>query len=397
MKKPLILYFVSEVFLSLGIGFVLYAQPFFYQSAHIGDATIGLLFGVNSLAGGVAALAFGSLADRLGASRVFKFSTLVLGLGYLFTSLTTRVGVWYFAAVLSGIGAAMLMSTENVVLSSLTQGREKASVLSKFVAMYMFVMGVGIVAAGFFSARAGYQATMQIGAAIALVAPIIRVFVKAPDAISHRLLRLPSKRVLLMSVYAMIFGVAVGIFNPFVTLVLHTQFALSDHVTALVAAAANFTVAAASFMVSLLLRHFRRERTLLFSFALSILFTIGMTLTGNATGFVSLYLLRTGVATVPGSIVDAMFLNMSHATEYSQMFGVRVFGNNAGTAIGAWSGGAFLGHHAMTWLLICSAATFAVAYAYLLRLVRHFKDDNAEVPQLQAVADGDGVAVGPTG
>lgn len=369
MKKSLILYFLSETFLSLGIGFVIYAQPFFYQSGHIGDATIGLLFGVNSLAGGIGALTLGSLADRFGASRVFKLSTLVIGLGYLFTAFTTQVSLWILAAVLSGLGAAMLMSTENVVLKALTKGYETANVLSKFVAMYMFVMGVGIVSAGFVSAAIGYQSTMQLGACIALVAPVIRVFVKAPDARSHQMLRLPSRRVLLMSVYAMMFGIAVGLLNPFVTLILQGMFHLPDHITGLVSAASNFTVAGASFMVSLLLKRFRRERTLLFSFAFAILFTISMTFTGNSAGFVSLYLLRTSAASVPQSIVDAMFLDITHATEYSQMFGVRVFGNNAGTAVGQWSGGAFLGQHAMIWLLMTSAITFCFAYAYLACLV----------------------------
>ncbi|MCY0875573.1 MAG: MFS transporter, partial [Firmicutes bacterium] len=201
-KKPLILYLSSEIFLSLGIGIVLYAQPFYYAHLGLSDQSIGLLFAVNSTASGLAALGLGSAADRIGASRMFKLATLVLPLGYVFTALSTGLVPLLLAAALSGAGAALLMSTENVVLSSLLDGVERSHVLSRFVSMYTLVMAIGTFLSGIISKAVGYEHTVMIGAACALCAPVIRVFVRARDTRSPHLFRRPSKTVTRMGLYA---------------------------------------------------------------------------------------------------------------------------------------------------------------------------------------------------
>jgi len=370
IRRSLVFYFSSEIFLSLGVGFVTYAQPFFYRQGGLSDSTIGLLFAVNALAGGVAALLFGSAADRVGASRVFKFSTLTIALSYLLLSVTHSLGAWVTASGLSGLAGAMLMSTENVVLSSLTKGREMASVLSKFVALYTFIIGIGVVTSGILSSSIGYSATIRIGALIALVSPVIRIFVTAPDAKSERLIRIPSGRIWAMSLFAMLFGLSLSFFNPFATLVLHGTFGLSDSSTALISSISLFMMSFGSFLVSALVRRFRQQRTLFFTFVASAVMTLVMILPGNAGGFTAFYLGRTVLTSVPGSIVDAMFLQLTHETEYVQMFGVRVFGTNVGNAAGSYSGGLFLSHSGVAWMLGLSALGLVLTYIYLLWLIK---------------------------
>lgn len=370
IRRSLVFYFSSEVFLSLGIGFIIYVQPFFYRQGGLSDSTIGLLFAVNALAGGLAALLFGSAADRIGASRVFKVSTLAIALSYLLLSATHSLTAWATASALSGLAGAMLMSTENVVLSSLTKGHEMASVLSKFVALYTFIIGIGVVTSGILSSSIGYPATLRIGALIALVAPLIRIFVKAPDAKSERLIRIPSKRIWAMSLFAMLFGLSLSLFNPFATLVLHGTFRLSDSSTALISSISIFMMSFGSLLVSALVRRFRRERTLFYTFMASIGMTLLMILPGSGAGFTAFYLGRTVLTSVPGSIVDAMFLQLTHETEYVQMFGVRVFGTNVGNAAGSYGGGLFLSHSAIAWMLGLSALGLIVTYLYLLWLIK---------------------------
>lgn len=370
MKRALVLYFLSEIFLSTGIGIVQYALPFYYASAHASDSVIGILLGINSMIGGVAALLLGSLADRIGASRVFKLATLGLGLSYLLMSLWKNIDLWMVLSCASGLSGAMLMSTENVVLSSLTKSQEKAGVLSKFVSMYMFVMGAGAVVSGILAAAYGYQTAMWIGAATALVAPCIRVFVRAPDAIAHRAFRMPSRRIWLMSLYTMVFGLGYGLFGPFATLVLHTTFRLSTHATAVVSALSMFMVSLGSLMVSFLIRSVKTGPTLFISYAASVALTLGMAAMTGPWRFAGLYLARTATTSIPGPIVDATFLNLTAATEYSQMFGVRVFGNNVGSAMGSYLGGILLGHRWLEAMLVASAIAYVIAYIYLLILLR---------------------------
>jgi MFS family permease len=373
MRRSLVLYFSSELFLSLGIGIVSYVQPFFYRSYGASDSTIGVLFAVNAAAAGLSALLLGPVADWIGASRVFKFSTFLLAFSFLLMGLTHNTYLWMATSALSGIGGALLMSTENVVLSSLTKGKEMAAILSKFVALYMFLIGLGTVFSGFISSRISYQDTFIIGAIVALIAPGVRLFVKAPDARSHRAFRLPSRRIALMSLYALLFGVAIGIFRPFATLVLQSNFGLGDRTTAAVSAASLFMISVGAFIVSTLLRHFKQSKTLMLSFATGGLLTLWMAVTGNAMIFSSLYLLRTITTSIPGSIVDALFLEVTPKTEFAQMFGVRVFGNSIGNAIGSYGGGYLLEGSHISVMLILSTLMLSIAYFYLTYLIARMR------------------------
>jgi|GEM_PF-6732611 len=370
MKRQLALYFSSEFFLSLGIGVVMYAQPFLYKSGGLNDNLVGVLFSISSLFAGVSALLLGPVADWFGASRVFKLSTLLMGVSYAVMGTFHHFWPWTFASALSGVAVGLLMSTENVVLSSLTKGYEKAGVLSKFVSIYMLLISMGTVLAGYLSTRIGYMDTVRVGAAITLTAPLIRSWIQAPDEKSERALRLPSRHVALMSVYAIIIGMAMGILNPFVTLILHNQFRLSNDMTAVVQGLSSVMMSVGAFMVSTLLRQFKYGRTLFMSFALAALATVGMSLGGGPWFFAGGYLLRTVFLTIPGPIVDARFLNLSRESEFSQMFGTRVFGNNAGSAVGNYAGGVLLNHNSLVAILVLSALLMLAAYAYLLFLFR---------------------------
>jgi MFS family permease len=369
MKKPLMFYFGSEIFLSFGIGMATYAQPFLYKAGHLSDASIGILFAVNSASSGLFALVLGPVADRVGASRMFKLSTLLMGIGFLWMGFATAFWGWFASAVLSGLAAGLLMSTENVVLSSLSQQQEKAGILSRFVSLYMLLIGLGTVTSGWVSAITSYRTAVLAGACIALVAPVIRYFVVANDVKSHRMFKLPSKRIVLMSLYAVLFGTAIGLFRPFATLVLNGHFGMNDELTSAISAATLFMISLGSLLVSPLLRRLRHGRTLLLAFVASILFTLLMAGTGNPWVFAGALLVSTILTSVPGPIVDAMFLDMTPQTDYSQMFGIRVFGNSAGSAIGAYGGGILMSHAVLGGLLTLSSGLLIVSCLYLFWLL----------------------------
>lgn len=372
MKHALTLYFSSEIFLSTGIGITQYALPFYYVAHHATDAVVGMLFATNAICGGLAALFLGPAADKIGASKVWKWSSAMLPISYLLTCFTHTILLWFLTTALAGLSGSMLMSTENVVLSSLTKSREKAGILSRFVAMYMFVMGAGNILSGFLSAAYDYRVALAIGAVVSLCAMPMRFLVRAPDAIAMRAFRLPSRKILAMSGYACLFGTGSALLNQFATLIVHNEFGLSTNVTSWVAAAATFMVSLGSLFVSVLIRRFQRNTTLALSFASSIGITAAMAFTHSPYLFSGLYLARTALTAIPGPIVDATFLDLTPSTEFSQMFGVRVFGTNVGTAAGSSLGGTLLGHHLVSLMTLLSATVFVVAGVYLFAMLRRF-------------------------
>lgn len=367
--KPLILYLSSEILLSLGIGIVLYAQPFYYQHLGLSDQSIGLLFAVNSTASGLAALLLGSAADRIGASRIFKLATLVLPLGYLGTALAHTLTPLLLATALSGCGAALLMSTENVVLSALLDGVERSHVLSRFVSLYTLVMAVGTVLSGVISQALGYDRTLLIGALCALLAPTIRVFVRAPDARAPHLFRRPSKAIVRMGLYALLFGCASGAFTPFVTLILQGHYGVGDRAAASVSALSLLFTSIGAFSVTPFVRRFGRRKTTTLSFWVGI--AVSLLLAWRfpiALPFILLFLTRTAIFSVPGSIIDATFLEWTESTMHVQMFGVRVFGTSIGNALGSYAGGTLLNGGFIGAMPALSAVAFAAAWFYLRQL-----------------------------
>ncbi|WP_258111800.1 MFS transporter [Alicyclobacillus sp. SP_1] len=385
-RRALALYLGSETLLSLGIGMVQYAQPFFYEAHAVGDARIGILFSVNALTGAFVALLLAPLADKLGASVAWKFATLLLAVSYLGMGLMHSYPWWLVTSAFAGAGGALLVSTENVVLSSLTSGTEKAHIFSRFVAMYMFCMGSGSVLAGFLAPHIGFRAVVLMGAAISLIAPCIRVFVRAPDAKSHRAFRVPNRKMLWMSGFSLLFGMAPGLLSQFATLVLKNDYGASTEWTAIVSALAMFMVSVGSATVSPLIRKIRQGPTLAIAFATTAGATAAQSFTPRFFPFAGLYLLRTASASIPQPIIDAAFLRNMEATEFSQMFGLRVFGANVGSAIGTAIGGNLLAHRQLKALLWLSASLFVLAFVYitvLLRIVRRWPPplDPLKMPQ----------------
>ncbi|MCL6594490.1 MAG: MFS transporter [Alicyclobacillus sp.] len=183
------------------------------------------------------------MADRIGATRVVKFSTLLLGLGYTLTGLVHSEAAWFGTTAINGLGGALLGSTENIVVSQLAEGQNRARVMSRFFAMYTFVIGAGALAAGPMSLYLGYQDTLLTGAVFSLVAPVIRYFVRLEDVRAHRMFKWPSRRLVAMSLYNLLYGIGFGLFNPFATLLLKGQFHLSDSVVAALSAMSTFTAA----------------------------------------------------------------------------------------------------------------------------------------------------------
>lgn len=366
MKRAIILYFISEFFISFGIGMVQYTQPFFYAAANIGDAKIGYLIAINAFFGGVGAIVASPIADRVGASRVCKLGTLLIALGYFAISIGHSFHVWILTTAIAGVGGSMLASTENVVLNNLLTGREKAHLISRFTALYMSIIGIGIVCAGLLVPALGLQGTMVVGSAIALIAPIVRYFVRVSDTTRSHWLSIPSRPLVFMAIYAILFGIAGGLFNPFATLILKLQYGAGNLETSMAYAVSIFMIALGSFFVRPLIRHIRQGATLFLSFSMSAMSTLLLLIATTLSSFVAVYFLVTAVAAIPPPVIDAMFLDFVHTSEYSQMFGMRVFGVRVGNAVGAAAGGSLLKHNAYQVLIIASAVMFVISYAYLL-------------------------------
>lgn len=375
MKQAILLYFISEFFLSVGIGVVQYAQPFFYAAANIGDANIGYLIAINAFFGGLSALVASPIADSIGASHMFKLGTLLIGVGDFAIALGHSVSVWMVTTAIAGIGGSMLASTENVVLSSLLTGRDRAHLISRFTALYMSMIGAGIVLSGVLVTYVGLRETMIIGASTAMVAPIIRYFVKAPDTKRSKWLTIPSRPLVFMAVYAILFGVAGGLFNPFATLILNTRYHVTNTTTAIVYAIGIFMISFGSFLVRPLIRRLKQGPTLLLAFVSSAWSTLLLLFAATASLFVGVYFLMTAITAIPPPVIDAMFLDSVHVNEFSQMFGMRVFGVRVGNAIGSSIGGGLLKWNQYHLLIILSALFFIVSYLYLLfvqrRILQH--------------------------
>ncbi|GMA62424.1 hypothetical protein GCM10025859_28640 [Alicyclobacillus fastidiosus] len=130
-----------------------------------------------------------------------------------------------------------------------------------------------------------------------------------------------------------------------------------------------FMVSLGSYLVRPMIERMRQQATLFLSFVLSACSTILFIVAMTCAAFVAIYFVVTITTAVPPPIIDAMFLDFVHTSEFSQMFGMRVFGTRVGNAVGSSLGGSLLHGNHYNWLMVVSSGFFLIAYGYLL-LVR---------------------------
>jgi DHA2 family methylenomycin A resistance protein-like MFS transporter len=149
----------------------------------LGGGTSGLQWVVNAYTIGLAAfiLTAGSVADRLGARRMFVTGSLVFVIASAACGAAPTLGVLIAARAIQGIGAAMLVPASLTLLNhTFTDPRTRARAFGLWTAGASFAMSAGPLVGGLLIAAAGWRAIFFINVPLVL-AGIVLAVTNAPE------------------------------------------------------------------------------------------------------------------------------------------------------------------------------------------------------------------------
>ena len=142
--------------------------PIVQAAAGLPIAQIGLLAGAYPATWGIAQIATGALSDRIGRKRLIVAGMLAQAFAIAAIAATTGFGPWLAAAVLLGLGTAMVYPTLIAVVADVAEPRRRGAVTGVYRFWRDIGFAVGAILVGLLADR--FDARVAILAVAALTA-----------------------------------------------------------------------------------------------------------------------------------------------------------------------------------------------------------------------------------
>ena len=142
--------------------------PIVQAAAGLPIAQIGLLAGAYPATWGIAQIATGALSDRIGRKRLIVAGMLAQALAIAAIAATTGFVPWLIAAVLLGLGTAMVYPTLIAVVADVAEPRRRGAVTGVYRFWRDIGFAVGAILVGLLADR--FDARVAILAVAALTA-----------------------------------------------------------------------------------------------------------------------------------------------------------------------------------------------------------------------------------
>jgi multidrug resistance protein len=154
----------------LGFGSIMPVIALYARSFGVSQSAIGVAVAVYGLARFLVALPAGQLADRVGRRTVLALGGLVTAVGNLGCALAPDYGPFVVARFVSGVGAALVITTGAIVLADITSPAQRGRVMSVYQGTFLFAVGVGPLPGGLLAERFGLPAPFAFYAVAGLIA-----------------------------------------------------------------------------------------------------------------------------------------------------------------------------------------------------------------------------------
>ena len=142
--------------------------PLFFSSYGLGVAAIGVLKAVYPAVWGITQVIFGPLSDRIGRKWLIVSGLVVQSVGIWQTVLLPSYQSWLFAAVLQGLGTAMVYPTLLAAVSDIAHPEWRATSMGVYRLWRDLGYAVGALLAGLVADLLGMKAAIHLVAALTL-------------------------------------------------------------------------------------------------------------------------------------------------------------------------------------------------------------------------------------
>jgi MFS family permease len=150
--------------------------PIFFSSYGLGVAAIGVIKAVYPAVWGLMQPIIGPLSDRIGRKRLIVGGMMVQAFGIWLTVLLPTYEWWIAAAVLQGVGTAMVYPTLIAAVSDVAHPQWRASSLGVYRLWRDLGYAVGALLAGLIADFFGMGAAIHVVAAVTMLSGLVAAF-----------------------------------------------------------------------------------------------------------------------------------------------------------------------------------------------------------------------------
>ena len=142
--------------------------PLFFSSYGLGVAAIGVLKAVYPAVWGITQVVFGPLSDRIGRKWLIAGGLMVQAVGIWQTVLVPTYASWLLAALLQGLGTAMVYPTLLAAISDVAHPQWRATSMGVYRLWRDSGYAVGALLSGIVADLFGMRAAIHLVAALTL-------------------------------------------------------------------------------------------------------------------------------------------------------------------------------------------------------------------------------------
>ena len=142
--------------------------PLFFSSYGLGVAAIGVLKAVYPAVWGITQVVFGPLSDRIGRKWLIAGGMMVQAVGIWQTVLVPTYASWLLAALLQGLGTAMVYPTLLAAISDVAHPQWRATSMGVYRLWRDSGYAVGALLSGIVADLFGMRAAIHLVAALTL-------------------------------------------------------------------------------------------------------------------------------------------------------------------------------------------------------------------------------------
>ncbi|WP_051967273.1 MFS transporter [Kitasatospora mediocidica] len=162
------------------------ALPSIGSGLHIGTRALEWTVDAYTLVLASFLISSGALADRIGRRRVFRLGLVVFGTSSAACALAPSIGVLIAARAVQGVGGSMLSPVAlAIVVSAITDRRERARAIGVWAAVFGLSMATGPTVGGALIAGLGWRSVFWVNVPVIAVALVLTA-VFAPESRAER-------------------------------------------------------------------------------------------------------------------------------------------------------------------------------------------------------------------
>src|SRR6185369_11562292 len=166
--------------------------PLFFTAGGLGLRQVSILSALYPAVWGLVQLATGALSDRWGRKPLIASGMLLQGLAILFLAFTKGFASWAVAAVLLGVGTAMVYPTLLATIGDVAHPSWRASAVGVYRLWRDGGYALGALLAGFIADIFGLRWAIGAVGALTIVSSVVVATVMTETLPTHRTAAVPS-------------------------------------------------------------------------------------------------------------------------------------------------------------------------------------------------------------